>query len=255
MPSKEVYIPLVAGRTLDFDVLVEEGSIVEVGTKLAETKSGFYVPIYSSVSGTYKGIVKRMHNSLRPQNHMVIECDFKQTKVQSFEPLDYKTATREECVDFVKNAGIVGLGGAGFPTYVKYLKPDGVDYVLINAVECEPYITADYRSIMNNAQDLVTGASIMKKMADAKTVYICIKESHPDLIEKVKDALNGADGIEVRPVPDVYQWDGNVFLFVKFYIKNMVDYLQKLVLLSEMRPVLLRLLVLLKKVRLLRVKT
>ena len=66
------------------------------------------------------------------------------------------------------------------------MKPDGVDYVLINAVECEPYITADYRSVMDDAQDLVTGAKIMKKMAEAKTVYICIKESHPDLIEKVK---------------------------------------------------------------------
>ena len=103
MPKKEVYIPLVAGRTLDFDILVQEGDTVSVGTKLAETKSGFYVPIYSSVSGTYKGIVKRMHNSLRPQNHMVIECDFKQTKVQSFAPLDWQSATREECVDFVKN--------------------------------------------------------------------------------------------------------------------------------------------------------
>ena len=204
MPKKEVYIPLVAGRTLDFDILVEEGDTVSVGTKLAETKSGFYVPIYSSVSGTYKGIAKRMHNSLRPQNHMVIECDFKQTKVQSFAPLDWQSATREACVDFVKNAGIVGLGGAGFPTYVKYMKPDGVDYVLINAVECEPYITADYRSVMDDAKDLVTGAKIMKKMAEAKTVYICIKESHPDLIEKVKSVLTDAAGVEVRPVPDVY---------------------------------------------------
>ena len=195
MPKKEVYIPLVAGRTLDFDILVQEGDTVSVGTKLAETKSGFYVPIYSSVSGTYKGIVKRMHNSLRPQNHMVIECDFKQTRVQSFAPLDWQSATREECVDF---------GGAGFPTYVKYMKPDGVDYVLINAVECEPYITADYRSVMDDAQDLVTGAKIMKKMAEAKTVYICIKESHPDLIEKVKSALTDAAGVEVYPVPDVY---------------------------------------------------
>ena len=193
MPKKEVYIPLVAGRTLDFDILVEEGDTVSVGTKLAETKSGFYVPIYSSVSGTYKGIVKRMHNSMRPQNHMVIECNFKQTKVQSFAPLDWQSATRQECVDFVKNAGIVGLGGAGFPTYVKYMKPDGVDYVLINAVECEPYITADYRSVMDDAKDLVTGAKIMKKMAEAKTVYICIKESHPDLIEKVKSVVPGGE--------------------------------------------------------------
>ncbi|MGI6512520.1 MAG: RnfABCDGE type electron transport complex subunit C [Catenisphaera adipataccumulans] len=207
LPKKEAYIPLVAGRAAgqnSFNILVEEGEAVQVGTKLAETKSGMYVPIYSSVSGTYKGIVKRMHSTLRPQEHMVIECDGKQTSVQAFEPLDYKNATREECVDFVKNAGIVGLGGAGFPTYVKYGKPDGVECVLINAVECEPYITADYRNVMDDPTDLIIGADIMKKMADVQHVYICIKESHPDLIAKVKENLGGYQGIEVRPVPDVY---------------------------------------------------
>ena len=204
LPKKEAYIPLVQGRQLTFDILVEEGDKVEVGTKLAVTKGGFYVPIYSSVSGTYKGTVKRMHNSMRPQQHMVIECDGLQSRVQAFEPLDYRTATREECVDFVKEAGIVGLGGAGFPTYVKYGKPDGVECVLINAVECEPYITADYRSIMDGAQDLVTGCLIMQKMADVNHVYICIKESHPDLIETVNQCVKAAPGVEVKPVPDVY---------------------------------------------------
>ncbi len=204
LPKKEAYIPLIAGRTTDFDILVSEGDTVKVGTKLAVTQSGFYVPIYSSVSGTYKGIVKRMHNSLRPQNHMVIELDGEQSSTQAFSPLDYKTATREECVDFVKEAGIVGLGGAGFPTYVKYGKPEGVECVIINAVECEPYITADYKNMMENTTSLVTGCDIMKKMANVNTVYICIKESHPDLIQKVKESLGNTTGIEVKPVPDMY---------------------------------------------------
>lgn len=207
LPKKEAYIPLVAGRAVgqnSFNILVQEGDEVKVGTKLAETKQGMYVPIYSSVSGVYKGVAKRMHSTVRPQDHMVIECDGQQDTVQAFEPMDYKSATREECVDFVKNAGIVGLGGAGFPTYVKYGKPDGVECVLINAVECEPYITADYRNIMNDTDNLVVGCEIMKKMADVPKVYICIKESHPDLIQKVNESVKGADGIEVKPVPDVY---------------------------------------------------
>ena len=204
LPNKEVYIPLVAGANTDFKVLVEQGDEVKVGTKLAETASRFYVPIYSSVSGIYKGTVKRMHNSLRPQMHMVIECDGKQDSIQSFEPLDYKSASREEMVDFVKNAGIVGLGGAGFPAYVKYAKPKDIECILINAVECEPYITADYKMIMNETDKLIEGCRIMKKMGDTNKVYICIKESHPDLIEKVKQACPVNEGIEVRPVPDVY---------------------------------------------------
>lgn len=206
MPKQNVYIPLVHGRSTDkdFNVLVSEGDAVKVGTKLAETKAGLYVPIYSSVSGTYKGTEKRMHSSMRPQVHMVIEADGKQESIQAFEPQDYTKLSRQECVDFVQQAGIIGLGGAGFPTYVKYGKPNGVDVVLINAVECEPFITADYRNVMDDPQVLVTGCLIMKKMAEVDQVYICIKESHPDLIEQVKKACANAQGVDVRPVPDVY---------------------------------------------------
>ncbi len=204
MPKENVYIPLIHGRSTadDFEVFVSEGDEVKVGTKLAQTKGGLFVPIYSSVSGVYRGTVKRMHNSMRPQVHMVIEPDGKQETIQAFEPKDYTSLTEQECVDFVKEAGIIGLGGAGFPTYVKYGIPDGVQCVLINAVECEPYITADYRNVMDDVEDLITGCLIMKKMAKVDTVYVCIKESHPDLIEKVKAACK--DGVQVRPVPDVY---------------------------------------------------
>lgn len=203
MPEKQVFIPLVAGNNTDFEVLVKEGDQVFVGTKLAQTKSGFVVPIYSSVSGIYTGNVKRMHSSLRPQQHMVIEVDHKQTSIQAFEPIAYENKSREELVEFTKNSGLVGLGGAGFPTYVKYLKPEGISTVLINGVECEPYITADYKLMMSDPKHLITGALIMKKMADAKEVIICIKKSHPDLISVVKQAAEGT-GVQVREVPDVY---------------------------------------------------
>lgn len=204
MPKKEVYLPLIAGNNTDFDILVNEGDSVKVGTKLAETKTGFYIPIYSSVSGIYKGTAKRMHSSLKPQLHMVIECDGKQEQVQAFAPMDYEKASREECVEFVKNAGIVGLGGAGFPAYVKYEKPEGIEAVIINAVECEPYVTADYKEIMSHVDDLITGASILKKMANTNKVYICIKKSHPDLISKVQDELKNNQEIQVKVVSDVY---------------------------------------------------
>ncbi|MGM9946829.1 RnfABCDGE type electron transport complex subunit C [Floccifex sp.] len=204
LPKKEVYLPLIAGNNTNFNVLVQEGDRVKVGTKLAETASGFYIPIYSSVSGTYKGCAKRMHSSLKPQMHMIIELDGLQESVPSFEPLDYQSATWEQCVDFIKNAGIVGLGGAGFPAYIKYSKPNGIDALLINAVECEPYITADYKMIQSRVQDLVTGCLILQKMATCNVVYICIKESHPDLIDLVKKAVSSHSSLQVKPVPDVY---------------------------------------------------
>ena len=203
MPTKEVYIPLVAGNNTNFEILVNEGDQVYIGTKLAQTKTGFNVPIYSSVSGTYTGQTKRMHSSLRPQNHMVIQVDHKQTAIQAFEPIQYENASAEELLEFTKNSGLVGLGGAGFPTYVKYLKPEVINTILINAVECEPYITADYKLVMNDPKHLIDGAKIMKKMANAQHAYICIKKNHPDMIDIVKQAAQGSD-IEVKEVPNVY---------------------------------------------------
>ena len=202
-PDKEVFIPLVAGANTNFEIFVEEGQHVDIGTKLAQTKTGFFVPIYSSVSGTYKGTVKRMHSSMRPQPHMVIELDGKNTKVQAFEPIDWQKATREELVEFTKNAGLIGLGGAGFPTYVKYGNPKGITTVLINAVECEPYITSDYKQVMEDPQGLIEGSRVMGKMAGTDDVRICIKKSHPDMIGVVEKAAAGTN-VTVVAVPDVY---------------------------------------------------
>ena len=210
MPKKEVYIPLFAGNNSQVEILVNEGDHVKIGTRLANTKSAFPVPVYSSVSGIYKGTVKRPHNSLKPQPHMVIELDAVQEKQQAFEPLDWTRASHEEMVEFVKNAGIIGQGGAGFPTYVKYLNVEKIDTLIINAVECEPYITADYKCIMDEVQDFVHGVRILQKMAEVKTVKIGVKKTHPDLINYIREEISreNAAGIEVTPVPDVYPMGG-----------------------------------------------
>ena len=149
-PGKEVCIPLVCGAVTNIDILVKEGDHVCIGTKIAQCNEGNVVPIYASVSGTVKGTKKLMHASLRPQEHLVIENDGKYEKIQSFEPVDYETADRESLIDFMMNAGIIGLGGAGFPSYVKYKFAKDVKMLIINAVECEPFITADYRTIQEN---------------------------------------------------------------------------------------------------------
>ena len=113
-------------------------------------------------------------------------------------------------VEFVKNAGIIGQGGAGFPTYVKYLNVEKIDTLIINAVECEPYITADYKCIMDEVQDFVHGVRILQKMAEVKTVKIGVKKTHPDLINYIREEISreNAAGIEVTPVPDVYPMGG-----------------------------------------------
>lgn len=203
-PGKQVFIPLFANHSQNFELLVKEGDQVSVGTKLAVCNERMVVPIYSSVSGVVQGTKKIMHASLKPVNHLVIEPDGKQTKVRSFEPMDEKTATKEELVDFMMNAGIVGCGGACFPAYIKYKSAKNIDKLLINAVECEPFITADYKMIQTHLDELILGTSVMRRMADAKEAVIAIKVSHPELIEQVSAACEKAEGVRVVGVPDVY---------------------------------------------------
>lgn len=147
-----------------------------------------------------------MHSSLKPMMHMEIELDPIQKQIQAFEPIDWKTATREELVEFMKQTGIIGQGGAGFPTYVKYLNPEGIDTVVINGIECEPYITANYKTVFDQTQDLLDGCLIMKKMANADKVIIGLKQNREDLAKYLRDeiAREKIEGIEVRTVPNVY---------------------------------------------------
>lgn len=206
-PEKNVYIPLFAGNGGQVEILVKEGDHVDIGTRLANTRSAFPVPLYSSVSGTYVGQVKMPHNSMRPQQHMVIELSETQTRIQTFEPLNPDTASHEEMVERIKEAGIIGQGGAGFPTYVKYSTKDPIDTVLVNAVECEPYITADYKQVMDHPAELIRGCIIAQKISGAREVIVCIKKSHPDLIDVVNAEIqsqNAGGTVRTQAVPDVY---------------------------------------------------
>jgi len=137
--------------------------------------------------------------------------------------LDAVKATREELITFMMNAGIVGCGGAGFPTYIKYRDAKDVHTLLINAVECEPYITADYKIINDQLDDLVYGVSTMLKMSEAKEAIIAIKKTKKDLIGKVNKALEGQSNIRVQEVPDQYPmgWERTLVyeIFKKRYNK------------------------------------
>lgn len=202
--GNEVYIPLVCGPATNIDVLVKEGDHVFIGTKLAQCNERNIVPIYSSVSGIVRGRKKIMHSSLKPVEHLVIENDGDATSIQAFEPLDYETADHEQLIDFMMNAGIIGLGGAGFPTYIKYKFAKDVDVLIINAVECEPFITADYTTIQTHDKELRCGVLAMKKMAMAKKVMFAIKKTHPDLINFVRTVFKADENVQVVGVPDVY---------------------------------------------------
>lgn len=197
-----IYIPLVNGNA-PCAPCVKVGDDVKVGTKVAERNDHFYLPLFSSVSGTVTGIEKRMTSGLTMADHLVIQNDHKHTAEKPFAPLDYEKASWEELQTFCKNAGMLGLGGAGFPTYVKYADPKNVEQLIINAVECEPYLTADYKNIEANMDLLKTGVLAFWKLAKAKKACVAIKEDKVKQIAALKQTFEGT-GVEIRIVPNVY---------------------------------------------------
>lgn len=197
-----VWVPLVNGNA-PCKPLVKVGDDVKVGTKIAERNDHFYLPLFSPVSGTVIAIEKFMTSGMTMADHLKIQNDHKHTAVRAFPPFDYEKASWEELLDFVKNAGMLGLGGAGFPTYVKYLKPENVDLFIVNAVECEPYLTADYKNIEANLDLLKTGTLALYKLSKAKKACIAIKEDKVKQIAALKETFEGTP-VEIRTVPDLY---------------------------------------------------
>ena len=204
MPEPDdLYIPLVNGRAA-CTPLVKEGDKVKVGQKIGEPSDSFwYVPIFSPVSGTVVGIEKRMTAMLKPGEHLHIKNDHKGTAVKPFKPLNYEKASREKLFEFVKEAGMAGLGGAGFPTFNKYTKPEGIELFIVNAVECEPYLTADYANSMANAKLMKTGVLALLKLSCAPKGLIAVKEDKKDLIAVLHEQFDGTP-VEVAEVPDIY---------------------------------------------------
>ena len=200
-PQARVYIPLVMGNA-KIDVLVKENDKVKVGTQVAARNDQFYVPIFASVSGKVIGVEKRMGQNLRPVDHLVIESDGKNTKAENLSTLSYE-ASAEDIITFMKEKGLVGCGGAGFPTYVKY-QTDKCETLIINAVECEPYITSDARMIKEHIDDLRHGVMAMFKASKAKTCKIAIKENKEELIKELTNLFVDQKDVEVVAVKDVY---------------------------------------------------
>ncbi len=200
----KLYVPktYAVGKDLTFEVAV--GDEIKVGQKIA-FGGPFYVPVFSPVSGKVIGEEQRYSASMgRPVAHLVIENDGKYSNAPKLPRIDFENATRENIIEHIKNAGIIGLGGAGFPTFVKYDKVKDLNTVIINTVECEPYLTTDYHGVKNNMEMFVKGVILLKRAAEAKQVIIAIKKGKAELTKKIKEATASFDYIQVKEVPDVY---------------------------------------------------
>ncbi len=196
--------------------VVKRGDKVKVGTLIAEAGGFVSAPIYSSVSGTVAKIdtVIDATGYRKPAIIINVEGDEWEESINRSESLETLSAhpelTPEEIVERIKVAGVTGMGGAGFPTFIKLCPPPGAkaECVIINGVECEPYITADYRLMIEHADEILVGLELLMKAAKVEKGYIGIEENKPEAIRLLTEKTANDSRIEVVPLAQKYPQGG-----------------------------------------------
>lgn len=185
---KKVIIPLHQHTGATCEPLVKVGDLVKEGQKIADTSKFISAPIHASISGKVTKIEKLPHPCGVNILSVVIEGDGTVVEGCGARGLD---VSAEEIRKIVREAGIVGLGGAAFPTHVKLTPPEGkeIETILINGCECEPFITADHRLMLERAEDLIQGAKLIAKATGAKKIVIGIENNKLNAIERLKTEL------------------------------------------------------------------
>ena len=193
-----VVIPLSMHAGAPANAIVEVGDNVKVGQKIGEAAGFISSPVHSSVSGTVIAIEPRKHATRGECLSVVIRSDGKNTLHESVKPKkDLDSLTPDEIIEIVREAGIVGMGGAGFPTSVKLKPAKPVDTILLNGCECEPYLTADHRVLLEFADDVIFGLKAMIKTVGAEKGIIVIEDNKPDAIELMEAKTAECSNIEV----------------------------------------------------------
>ena len=196
--------------------VVKKGDKVKVGTLLAEAGGFVSAPIYSSVSGTVLKIDEAVDATgyRKPAIIVKVEGDEWEDYIDRSDKLETLEAhpelTPEEIIERVKKAGVTGMGGAGFPTFIKLCPPPTAkaECVILNGVECEPYITSDYRLMMEHADEILVGLELLMKAVKVAKGYIGIEENKPQAIALFEEKIAGRDDIEIVPLAKKYPQGG-----------------------------------------------
>ena len=190
--------------------VVEVGERVLKGQKIAEAGGFVSAPVYASVSGTVKAIAPHLNPAGGTVSGIVVENDgqYEEVEYPAVKPLD--EMSKEEILNAIGEAGVVGMGGAGFPTKVKLSpkEPDKIDYVIANCAECEPYITADYRRMLENPEKLVGGMKAVLQLFDNAKGLFGVEDNKPDCIAKLKELTKDEPRMEVLALKTKYPQGG-----------------------------------------------
>lgn len=207
--SKMVTIPLLQHIGVPLTPCVEVGEKVLKGQKIGDSQGFLSVPIHSSVSGIVKKIEVMPFPLMGEVLTVVIENDFTDEWTELKKIEDWKKSSKEELLAVIKEKGIVGLGGAAFPTHIKLNPPADtkIEALLLNGAECEPYLNSDNRVMIEDSEKVVEGIKIMKHILGVELAVIGIEDNKLESIEVMKNACKGT-GIEVMPLKTMYPQGG-----------------------------------------------
>ena len=176
------------------------GDPVYMGQKIADSDQFVSAPVHSSVSGKVLKIEEYFHPSGQKTPAIFIENDGKDEPDPSIQPKgDYRKLSPSDIAKAARQAGLVGMGGAGFPTHIKLMPPKDkkVEYLIINGAECEPYLTSDHRVMLEEGEEVLCGLKIMMHNFGITKAYLAIEENKMDAVQHMQKLLNGDNSIEI----------------------------------------------------------
>lgn len=204
---KYVVIPLSQHIGAPCDPLVVAGDKVKIGQKIGESKAFVSACVHASVSGTVKRIELHQTPGGSKVKCITIESDGLFEVHESVKPKgNIEDLSKEEVLAIIKDAGLTGMGGAGFPTHVKLSPPKDkvIDTIIVNGAECEPFLTADHRIMLEKPEQVLLGAKAIMKAVGVNKCYIAIEKNKPDAIEAMEKIVAGSEGIEVAALEPKY---------------------------------------------------
>lgn len=206
LPKGNLLYPLSQHIGAPAAPIVQKGDRVLKGQKIAEAGGFVSAPVYASVSGTVKGQVVHFNPTGSKVDCIEVENDGEYEEADSLPVKPLEKMSREEVLDIIGEAGIVGMGGAGFPTKVKLSpkEPDKIGTIIANCAECEPYITADYRRMLENTQELVSGMRVVLSLFENAKGIFAIEDNKKDCIKKLTEAIKGEPHMEVKALQTKY---------------------------------------------------
>lgn len=207
-----LYLPTTNARCPKADIFIKEGDYVRLGQVIGVRHSSapaFDQPISATCSGTFEGLEKHFHRSGKAVQFMKFHNDFKDEKDPSIHDRDDKEIeqlTKDQVTQILKDCGCVGLGGSSFPSYIKMMTDKPIHTILINAIECEPYIDADFRLMLEKQEEIIKGIHLLQQVFHCKDARICIKKKHDALTGFYDQFIQNFDdsGITICPMKNYF---------------------------------------------------